>query len=107
MIELVDTKFRRSINGRVKKAGYFNPNTMKNTMKKTIEEIAKSESEYLADWEDKDMYIRGFIDGAKYQSEQMYSHEEVKKIADDAYKMGQNGIYNGVFNKWFNQFKKK
>ena len=25
--------------------------------------MAKEESEYLADWEDKEMYQRGFIDG--------------------------------------------
>ena len=40
------------------------------------------------------------------QSEQMYNEEEVNQIAKDAYEMGRNGILIGVFNKWFNQFKK-
>jgi hypothetical protein len=28
-----------------------------------VKMMAKEESEYLADWEDKEMYQRGFIDG--------------------------------------------
>ena len=39
-------------------------------MKETLEEVAKNESEYLADWEDKDMYKKGFVEGAKWQQEQ-------------------------------------
>jgi hypothetical protein len=35
-----------------------------------------------------------------------YSEEEVEKIAKDAYTMGRNNILIGVFNKWFEQFKK-
>jgi hypothetical protein len=37
----------------------------------------------------------------------MYSEEEVKTIAKDAYAMGRNNILIGVFNKWFEEFKKK
>ena len=37
--------------------------------KETIEETAENESEYLADWENKTMYQKGFIEGAKYQAE--------------------------------------
>jgi hypothetical protein len=37
----------------------------------------------------------------------MYSEEEVSEIAKDAYTMGRNNILIGVFNKWFEQFKKK
>ncbi len=39
--------------------------------------------------------------------EKMYSEEEVEIIARDAYSMGKNNILIGVFNKWFQQFKKK
>lgn len=39
-------------------------------MKETLEEVANNESEYLADWEDKDMYKKGFVEGAKWQAEQ-------------------------------------
>ena len=48
-----------------------------------------------------------FIKGAKWQQERMYSEEEVEQIAKDAYAMGRNSILIGVFNKWFEQFKKK
>ena len=50
---------------------------------------------------------RHFISGAKWQQERSYSEEEVETIAKDAYAMGRNNILIGVFNKWFEQFKKK
>ena len=50
---------------------------------------------------------RCFQFGAKWQAERMYSEEEVRTIANDAYSMGRNNILIGVFNKWFEQFKKK
>jgi hypothetical protein len=37
----------------------------------------------------------------------MYSEEEVETIAKDAYDMGKNYLLTGVFNKWFEQYKKK
>ena len=43
----------------------------------------------------------------KQISERMYSEEEVERIARDAYEMGRKNILIGVFNKWFEQFKKK
>jgi hypothetical protein len=43
----------------------------------------------------------------KLQQERSYSEEEVEVIAKDAYAMGRNNILIGVFNKWFEQFKKK
>jgi hypothetical protein len=45
--------------------------------------------------------------GAKWQAERSYSEEEVEMIARDAYEMGRKNILIGVFNKWFEQFKKK
>ena len=36
-----------------------------------------------------------------------YSEEKVEQIAKDAYAMGRNNILIGVFNKWFEQIKKK
>jgi hypothetical protein len=41
------------------------------------------------------------------QDKKLYSEEEVEVIAKDAYAMGRNNILIGVFNKWFEQFKKK
>jgi hypothetical protein len=43
----------------------------------------------------------------KLQQERSYSEDEVEVIAKDAYAMGRNNILIGVFNKWFEQFKKK
>lgn len=50
------------------------------TQEETIEKIAENESEYLADWEDKDMYKRGFVDGAKWQAQRMYSEDVVADV---------------------------
>ena len=41
------------------------------------------------------------------KQERSYSEEEVETIAKDAYTMGRYNILIGVFNKWFEQFKKK
>ena len=73
----------------------------------TLEEAAKNESEYLADWEDKSIYKKGFIDGAKWQQEKMYSEEEVLELIKARL------MYFGIPTtkteniNWFEQFKKK
>ena len=51
--------------------------------------------------------VKDFSRGAKWQARRMYSEEEVETIAKDAYNMGKNNILIGVFNKWFEQYKKK
>jgi len=51
--------------------------------------------------------VNAFKAGAQCQAERMYSQEEVEVIAKDAYTMGRNNILIGVFNEWFEQFKKK
>ena len=75
----------------------------------TLEEAAEinSEKHHYAFGQQSEFYQLGFIEGAKRQAERMYSEEEVRKIAEDAYSMGKNNILIGVFNKWFEQFKKK
>jgi hypothetical protein len=89
---------------------------MKYNKQETLEEVAKNESEYLADWEDKDMYKKGFVEGAKWQQERSYSEEEVKVMYrslwvgncfdfDTSYEMETN--FEHDFNLWFEQFKKK
>lgn len=84
--------------------------------KETLEEAAKR---YANDWEEIHPTLDSenmtpiavskidFIEGAKWQAERMYSEEEVEMIARDAYEMGRKNILIGVFNKWFEQFKKK
>jgi hypothetical protein len=78
-------------------------------MKETLEEAAeKLYSEDIMWGMDLNKDTKNaFIDGAKWQQERSYSEEEVETIAKDAYTMGRNNILIGVFNKWFEQFKKK
>jgi hypothetical protein len=84
---------------------------MKN--KETLEEVAqwvinnryaKSELEKVSDFE---MYNTIIDKCSKWQQEKSYSEEEVKVIAKDAYIMGRNNVFIGVFKKWLQQFKKK
>ena len=74
----------------------------------SIEIFTNSSSNYKA--------RRGFIEGAKWQAERMYSEEEVKRLAFDFYydmshKMGvnTNQISENATNVdiWFEQLKKK
>jgi hypothetical protein len=51
--------------------------------------------------------VKDFSRGAKWQARRMYSEGEVETITKDAYNMGKNNILIGVFNKWFQQYKKK
>jgi hypothetical protein len=82
--------------------------------KEMIEEVAKNKSEYLADWEDKDMYKKGFIECAKWQAEQakqMYSEEDLKEAFKQSrqakiFEKDMPPVYEN-FEEWFEQFKKK
>jgi len=86
-------------------------------MKKTIEEVAEEfassvhdkNSERLSttaeciDWQNKKF---NFIAGAKYQSEKMYSDEDLREAFEAGEKYGSQVSLIGNFNEWFNQFKK-
>jgi len=85
-------------------------------MKERLEEAAKNESEYLADYDDKEMYQNGFIAGALWQQEQdkkMYSEEDmVKAIYFGAngmygYQIGEEGYTINQIKKFLQQFKNK
>ncbi len=70
----------------------------------TLEEVANN------NWTLGDDYTEGFIKGVKWQQEQMYSEEEVKKIALDFFYHWWNSKGTNTeqgFEKWFEQFKKK
>lgn len=61
----------------------------------TLEEVAENESEYLADYDDKEMYQKGFIEGAKWQQERSYSEAEVLEFTQTMimqYKFGNTNI---------------
>jgi hypothetical protein len=76
-------------------------------MNETLEAAAENESEYLADWEDKDMYQKGFIEGAKWQQERMYSEEEVFELLHSRMRYTLGEDYKEVTTiDWFKQFKK-
>jgi hypothetical protein len=56
--------------------------------------------------EHKEGFIEGFIQGAKYQAEKMYSEEDLRR----AYTVGKHGGVNQTyydFDEWFKQNKKK
>jgi hypothetical protein len=55
---------------------------------------------------ERNAFITGY-NQAKEEQQNMYSEEEVIRIARDAYAMGRNIVLIGTFNKWFKQFKKK
>ena len=71
----------------------------------TIEEAAEKYVENFA-MSVKSARQIGFKDGAKWQSERMYSEEEVIRIARESYAMGRNIVLVGAFNKWLEKFKK-
>ena len=48
----------------------------------TLENAAANESEYLSDWEDKDMYQKGFIEGAEWKAKRSYSEEDIREAID-------------------------
>ena len=59
-------------------------------MKTEVEKVkmmAKEESEYLADWEDKEMYQRAFIDGynkaKEMKKEQNEKYNELKEVIEN------------------------
>jgi hypothetical protein len=87
--------------------------TMSNKKETTLEEAAENESEYLADYDDKEMYKKGFIAGAKWQQEQEknnYSEEEVFNLLNnfnkDTLKLRSLKLGNSFNVKdWFSQFK--
>ena len=49
-----------------------------------------------------------FIEGATYMAERMYSYDELRRIAYNAYCFGQfEGTTEGKFNQWIVEFKKE
>ena len=51
--------------------------------------------------------IYGFIEGANWMKEKMYSYDEMRRIAYNAFLFGQlEEPTEGKFNKWIAEFKK-
>jgi hypothetical protein len=80
----------------------------------TLEEVAKKYFDYnifcdgITDFE-KEISIRSYIAGSKWQQERSYSEEEVYNIIIDLLKRGYVGqiIDYGEIEEWFEQFKNK
>jgi hypothetical protein len=80
----------------------------------TLEEAAEKESEkhHYAFGQQSEFYQLGFIEGAKWQAERMYSEEDMIEFAVWLYlevgsNKGKERTNKELFNKWFEQFKKK
>jgi hypothetical protein len=76
---------------------------MKETLEEAAERIAYDSTEANKGFPSMKM----FIEGAKWQSEKMYSEQEVKEIIE-SYRNNRPKVYLTLFyKKWFEQFKKK
>jgi len=77
----------------------------------TLEEAAKKYANKNGDIPTTELedaiFKQGFIDGAKWQQERMYSEEEVVDIAKQAFVLGKDFGLIGTFNEWFETVKKK
>ena len=74
-------------------------------MKETLEEVAERYAE-LSYYNRDD--VNAFVNGAKWQAKRMYSYDELRAIAYNAYCKGQlDNPTEGEFNLWIQQFKKK
>ena len=57
---------------------------------------------------DLNAYANGLDDGAKWQAQSMYTYDELRQIAYNAYCKGQlDEPTEGKFNLWIQQFKNK
>ena len=75
-------------------------------MKETLEEAAENYSKITLNKQGlmSDNQVNGFIAGAKWQQERMYTEEEVKHIVSEAL---QSALVTVNLDGWFEQFKKK
>jgi hypothetical protein len=81
--------------------------------KETLKEVAKEifKEEYICNGIDiAPAWREGFVTGAKWQAERMYSEEEVRQISLDFFYHWWNSKGTNTeqgFDKWFEQFKQK
>jgi hypothetical protein len=80
-------------------------------MSKELEEAAENYAvQYLIEDEQEIDSVnrkQSFKAGATYMAERMYSYDELRRIAYNAYCFGQfEGTTEGKFNKWIVEFKK-
>ena len=73
----------------------------------TLEEVAETHTFNFYEKEDREVGKQSFIEGAKWQQEQMYSEEELLQILEshkDNLEFDKDGFEH---DRWFEQFKKK
>ena len=76
--------------------------------KETIEEAAINCWAEGA-WDNRDDFTDGFVEGAKWQQERMYSEEDIMNALHSV-ELKHNKDYSKIYNsmkEWFEQFKKK
>ena len=78
-----------------------------NSSEETLEEVAEKIADNFEEPNFKAGVIYGFIEGAKWQKQQMYNEEEVHKIVESYQNIMENNPIHTHYNKWFEQFKKK
>ena len=88
--------------------------TLEEAAEEFYSEQSKSYEDEIEPMFDTSRYlVAGFIDGAKWQAERMYSEEDLKRAFEAGHKKGFSGYPNTEnwkelpFEKWFEQFKKK
>jgi hypothetical protein len=79
------------------------------TLEESAEKYAEGKS---SNFSFRNTHIRDFKAGAKWQSERMYSEEELREAFKQGHSSARKGSYNQIteqedFDKWFEQFKKK
>jgi hypothetical protein len=59
-------------------------------------------------WDNRDDFTDGFVEGAKWKDEKMFTYDELRRIAYNAYCLGQlEEPTENKYNLWIQQFKKK
>jgi len=74
----------------------------------TLEEAAErlSKDNLVTPYE-KPSFKNGFIEGAKWQADRMYSEEDMQEYAEFCIRCDREGLPCIVVKDWFEQFKKK
>ena len=91
---------------------WYNSKTKQETLEEAAEKLYPKAKSQVIDFAN-ELRKEGFLKGVKWQSDRMYSEEEVRKAIDYGAELGLNGDIGNSFqwknkqNKWFEQYKKK
>ena len=80
---------------------------MKTELEEAAEKYANKKGDIPTTKLEDAIFKQGFIDGAKWQQQQMYSEKEVHSIIKSYHNTVKNNPINITYSKWFEKFKKK